>query len=174
MKKSNKGQLAIFDALIFLAAASVVSASLLGAVAPSRPSADAEVQGFVERAHSVFLRTTLRPSELTSLGLDIGNNKTLTVFEIVVSGLIMAEETDSPNQRDYMSGCLSAVLDGLFMPGFNYAWKAEHNSTILSISSLPIPRDQPNGSTYASTVTSKMPMHEGDVVLTLNVWRSVE
>jgi hypothetical protein len=174
MRRNDKAQLAIFDALIFLAAASVVSASLLGAIAPSKPSDDAEIQGFVERAHSVFLRTTLQPDQLAGLGLDIDKNKTLTVFELIVSELVMAEKVNSPNRIDVVRSCLTTLLNGLLTPGLDYSWRAEHNSTILSVPSPTSPLDQPNGSTYVSKVASKMPLHDGDITMTLYTWLILE
>ena len=152
MKKSNNGQSAIFDALIFLAVASVVSASLMGAVATPEQSSDTETQSFVERAHSILLRTTPRPSELASLSLDIGGNKTLTLFEVIVLGLVTAEQMSSPDPLDNMKGCLAAVLDGLLTPGYDYAWWAEHNSTIIHISSLSSGHDRPDCSDRKSVV----------------------
>jgi hypothetical protein len=171
MNRNRKGQLAIFDALIFLTVATIVSESLIGVIASSRTSTDLEVQTFVERAHWVFLRTTLGPKEPTTQMPEIEDNKTLTVFEFVVSELLKGDESGTVDQREIAKVRLSDILDGLLMPGLHYSWKAVHNSTTLSISSPSSSGSSSGDLVYVSTVISDMPMHEGGIVLRLSAFR---
>ncbi len=173
MKWDRRGQVAILDALVFLAAASVVSAGLIGSLAPSEESSHQETQSFVERAHKVFLRMTPNPEELASLCLETGKNKTITVFEIIVLGLISAERTGNTCMSDPLNDYLSNVLDDLLAPGLWYSWRAEHDSTALSIPDSE-QAVQNHGSRYVSTIVSKMPTHKGDVIMTLTAWRVLQ
>lgn len=173
MKKRNKGQLAIFDALIFLAVSSLVSASLLSSIAPMNPSTNDESQRYIDRAHGVFLRTTVEIEATNGTEIDGGVRRTLTVFEFVLTRIVEMEAGGDPEEGVDSSKSLSAILDALLPPRFHYSWKARHGSVDYSFSNSSYLGNRTSDSLYVSTIVSEMPSDGGDVLMVLNAWRKV-
>jgi hypothetical protein len=173
MKGNNKGQIAIFDALIFLAVSSLVSVSLLSSIAPMNPSTDDESQRYIDRAHAVFLRTSVEIEATNGVEIDGEGRRTLTVFEFVLTRIVEMEAGGDTDKGVDSSKLLSAILDALLLPRFHYSWKAKHDSMNYSFSNSLYLGNRTGGSLYVSTIVSEMPSHKGDVLMILNAWRYV-
>jgi hypothetical protein len=172
MKEKHKGQIAIFDALIFLAVSSLVSASLLSSVAPMDSSTDDESQRYINRTHGVFLRTTVEIEAVRGAEVDREGNRTLTVFEFVLATIVEIEAGGNSEKWVDSSKSLSVILDALLRPRFRYSWEVRHDSVGYSFPTSYL-SNRTSGSLYVSTIVSEMPSHKGDVLMILNAWRNV-
>lgn len=147
MRRDRRGVAAMFDALMFLAVASVVSVVLLGAFSGASGPQDKVVQEKVEAAHLVLLRSTL-PS---------GSGNNITVMEMAAAEVI---GTRSGSSIDMASEALPLLL-----PGMGFLWEVGcGESSMMASSSVP-----PGGSDiYCSLIDADMPW--GKVTFRLKAW----
>lgn len=132
MRRSREGLVALLDALVFLAAASVVSVSVLASFGGQSASLDADIQDYVDRAHNVLLRTTHRTAAWDCCPGD--NNKTGTILEASISEIVHAQVNASHFSGD-LAATISGILDGLLPSDvYRYTWRIELNGRSFSSS----------------------------------------
>lgn len=147
MRRDRRGMAAMFDALMFLAVASIVSVALLGAFSGAAGPQDQAVQEKVEAAHLVLLRSTLAG----------GSGDNITVLEMTAAEVADRAQGSSLD--------MAAEALPLLLPGMGFEWRVECGErTLVTSSSGP-----PAGSDiYCSQVDMGMPW--GQVVFRLRAW----
>lgn len=142
MIRDRGGLAGLFDALIFLAIASLVSVSLLSAL--SAPSSHQEAgSGRVDAAHSVLLRSTVSDAR--------GNPLTIEeVFKLRASG-------------DAYASNISMVL-GLLLQGLEWRWTVETPSRPYAFGQETVA----DGPILCSVI--RAPFDGGEVVFRLEAW----
>jgi hypothetical protein len=143
---NRDGIAALFDALIFLAIASLVAVALLSAFSGGEQGPDEEVQSRVEAAHLVLLRSTLR---------DAGGN------DHPVEELFKLEGVGDGEYQDPIED----VTD-LLLPGLGWRWTVQCGDTILSYGSATLPG--PREPLFCSLV--RAPLNGEEVVFRLEAW----
>lgn len=119
MITGKRGIAGLFDALIFLAIASVVSVALLSAFAPQTLGPLGKEQERVEAAHTVLLRSTVFD--------EAGNSH--TVEELFKTGAVQGGEYD---------GRLRDVLDHL-LPGMAWRWTVLSDEGAFALGTTDVP-----------------------------------
>ncbi|WP_147654417.1 hypothetical protein [Methanomassiliicoccus luminyensis] len=147
MRRDRRGMAAMFDAVMFLAVASVVSVALLGVFSAVDAPQDPAVMERVEAAHQVLLRSTLSSST--------GNN--LTVMEMAATEVMYGT---SQSSLDMASEALPTLI-----PGMEFRWEAWCGERSMTTS----PASLPGGSdVYCSMADVDMPW--GKVTFRLRAW----
>jgi hypothetical protein len=143
MKRDRRAIAGLFDALIFLAIASLVSVSLLSALG-GPASADDEMQKKVDAAHRVLLRTTVDDPR--------GNPTPIEeMFKIdSVEGMECGKN-------------ITMVLD-LLLPGTEWRWSAEKGDRSWAFGNESVP----GGTIYCSII--RAPFNGSVVEYRLDVW----
>lgn len=168
MRRDGKGQALLFDALLFLAASSLVSVSMVGALSGDSQRASDELQDYVDRAHSVFLRATI---ELPSIQGNQGN-KSVTVGQAVL--VLLSNRDGGGAFRAQAEEGMSRVLSGLLAPRFDFRWTANGSGSSIVIECGTAPPEGPRGDdTFVSTIDA---LEAGDagVAFELRAWYSAE
>jgi hypothetical protein len=142
MRRDRRGLAGLFDALIFLAIASLVSVSLLSALGGQQPHREVGSER-TDIVHEVLLRSTVADVR--------GNPVTIEeAFKLGASG-------------ERYGGNISMVLD-LLLPGSGWQWTVETSSRSYAFGSEAVT----SGPVYCSVV--RAPIDGGEVVFRLQVW----
>lgn len=140
------GVAALFDALIFLAIAALVSVALLSAFNGGERGPDGEQRSRVEAAHLVLLRSTVED--------DGGNNHSL-------EELFKVNYRAGTGIRDH----IEATMD-LLLPGLEWRWTVRCQDTTAGYGSTTGPG--PGEPLFCSLV--RAPLGSEEVVFRLEVW----
>ncbi len=164
MRGRREGQALLLDALVFLAASSLVSVSMIGALSNDSPQVSDEFQEYINRAHSVFLRATIDIPSIQRFA----ENKSFTVGQGAILLLsVGGEEADMAQAEEEMS----RILSGLLAPRFGFRWTAEgFGSSIVIEDGTGIP----DGSRGYETFVSSIDAIEAGIVFELRAWRSAD
>lgn len=140
----KEGIAALFDALIFLAIAALVSVVLLSAFSGGERGPDGEQQTRVEAAHLVLLRSTVED--------EVGNNHTV-------------EEMFKLNSVAGSAVHIEATMD-LLLPGLEWRWTVQCGGTSTGYGSTTAPgAGEP---LFCSQV--RAPLDGAEVVFRLEAW----
>jgi hypothetical protein len=142
----SDGIAALFDALIFLAIASLVSTALLSAFSGDLTKADDSLQTKVEAAHLVLLRSTIIDDE--------GNGHP-------VEEMFKLKSVREGEYRDHIGD-----ITDLLLPGLGWKWPVQVGETTLGYgpASIPGPREP----LFCSLVHA--PLNGTEMVFRLEVW----
>jgi hypothetical protein len=143
MRNDRRGLAGLFDALIFLTVASVVSVSLLSALGGTS-SAGSEQDERVDAVHNVLLRSTV---------ID-GRGNPISIEE---------EFKLNTGDRTGLEDNISAILD-LLLPGSEWRWSVEHGPRVWTFGKDIVP----DGPVHCSI--ARAPFNGGEVVYRLDVW----
>lgn len=167
MRKSREGLVALLDALVFLAAASVVSVSLLASFGGQSASLHADIQDYVDRAHNVLLRTTYRTAAADLCPGD--NNKTGTILEASISEIVRAKGSGSQFSGD-LAATISNILDCLLPSDvYRYTWRIELGGSSFSSSNCVQSMFDDASEKYVSRMSYPVPTEGGEAVVSLTV-----
>jgi hypothetical protein len=158
MIHSKRGQLVIFDALLFLSISAVASVGLISSLQSQPQSGHGEFQDFVEAAHAALLGTTIRRAEW-EVGVEVS----------ALTAGILGKETLSDSDSTWMGLEIRAILTNLCSPRFEYQWVAEDENGNVTIAS------DESGATSASDVyvSAVMISAEGaEISFVLRIWQS--
>jgi hypothetical protein len=146
MISGKRGIAGLFDALLFLAIVSVVSAALLSAFSHQAAGPLGREQDRVEAAHTVLLRSTVVDGAGNSLSVE-------ELFKI-----------EAVEQGEYdvrLGGMLEHLLSGM-----RWCWTVQHDDHTFTIGSADLPgMDEP---LFCSKVSA--PLEGGEVTFRLEAW----
>ena len=146
MIPESGGIAGLFDALLFLAIASVVSVALLSAFSHQAAGPLGREQDRVEAAHTVLLRSTVVDGAGNSLSVE-------ELFKI--------EAVEEGEYGIRLGGMLEHLLSGM-----GWCWTVRHDDHTFTIGSSDLPGiDQP---LFCSKVSA--PMEGGEVTFRLEAW----
>ncbi len=166
MIKSREGLVALLDALVFLAVASVVSVSLLASFGGQSASLDADIQDYVNRAHNVLLRTTYRTAAVDCCP---DNNKTGTILEASISEIVRAQVNASHFSGD-LAATISGILDALLPSDvYRYTWRIELGGRSFSSSNCIQSTFDDASEKYVSQMSYPVSADRGEAVVSLTV-----
>jgi|GEM_PF-2608101 len=137
---SRTGMAAMFDALIFLTAVSVVAvAAVLLSVHPAETD-DAQVQELVDRTHAMLCRMTFQPPDQENLGPN-GSGAPLMTIGTVSLGLFQ-EAREKAFMPSWLNSTISDVLRRILEPRFCFVWKLSDGRSEMSMQpGPPLPMD---------------------------------
>jgi len=160
MLKHKKAQVVVFDAFLFLIACSLVSTSLLMAAPTPEVNEMVDPQRYLDKAHMVFLRSTLD----TSPYVESGYGRVTTVSRLALEMAI-------DDQRNWtgVAVWMEKTLRGLVPAGMNFQWMAICGSDMLSIGNDP--QDDPMN-LWVSRISVPVPVEGGELIQTLMAWRA--
>jgi hypothetical protein len=156
----KKAQAVLFDALLFLIACSLVSTSLIIISPDLEEDMVKNRQSYVDKAHKVFLRSTLH----TSLYMESESGRM-----VVVSHLTMEILEDDQVNRTGIVAWMERTLGNLLPAGMSFRWIASCGSMTLSIGH-ELPDDLM--SLWASRISIPVPVRDDDLTLELMAWYS--
>lgn len=143
MRRDRRALAGIFDALIFLAIASLVSVSMLSALGGPSPTEDDRYKR-VDAAHTVLLRSTVIDAR--------GNQATIEeVFKL-----------DQVERAGYENN-ITAILD-LLLPGTEWRWSVVNGGRSWAYGNVVVPE----GEVYCSIV--RAPFNGSEVEYRLDAW----
>lgn len=145
MRLDRRGLAGLFDALIFLTIASLVSVSLLSALGAPSSAGDRQSER-VDAAHVVLLRSTVP---------DAAGN------QISVEEIFMLQLADRVDCGDNITGMLDLLL-----PGTEWRWTVESGPHNWTFGRATVPP----GPVYCSVV--RAPFNGSEVVYRLDCWAS--
>lgn len=143
MRQDRRALAGLFDALIFLAIASLVSVSLLSVLGGPSPAGGHQGER-VDASHTALLRSTV-PDEK-------GN-------QVTIEELFMLQLAD----RVDIEGNITSILD-LLLPGTEWRWSVQIGSKNWSFGRTEIPP----GPVYCSIV--RAPFNGFEVIYRLECW----
>lgn len=157
---------ALFDALMFLTAVSVVAVSTILLCASPEERVDVKLQDYVDRSHLVLCRTTLQvPLEEGDRDQNGMDAPSLSIGSLMVDLLSGDGNDDLP---PWLRAEVQSILDGLLRPRYNYTWSVSVGSSEITISAWNVTR-LADEQTYVSHLElGGVPMLEA----TLTVWLS--
>jgi hypothetical protein len=143
---ARDGIAALFDALVFLAIASVVSVALLSAFSGTDPGPEGGLQSRVEAAHLVLLRSSVKDGD--------GNAHSLEALCKLNSEL-------GTEHREHIEDIMDLLLSGL-----GWRWTVQCGDTGTDLGSTAVPG--PGEPVYCSLV--RAPIGDEAVVFRLEAW----
>lgn len=160
---TRSGMAAIFDALMFLTAVSVVSVSAVLLASERDDASDEGIQRLAEGAHVTFLRATvLLPGD----GADRKGSPPIPVGSLLPT-LIAYDEGGDADLPSWLEMEARQLLDGLLSPRFHYSWSVSCGAGTVALSPWPAPDD--GRPMYVST----LPMDaQSATVSRLAVWEA--
>jgi len=156
----KQAQAVLFDALLFLIACSLVSTSLIIVSPDFEEDMVKNRQSHIEKAHKVFLRSTLD----TSLYKESESGRMVTVSHLTMEIL----EDDQANRTE-ITAWMERVLGNLLPAGMSFQWIASCGSATLSIG-RELPDDQM--SLWVSRISIPVPVRDDDLTFELMSWYS--
>ncbi len=146
MMGKRDGIAALFDALIFLAIASLVSVALFSAFNAEDREPCGDERSRVEAAHQVLLRSTIEDNEGNALSLE-------ELFKLSgPEGWVNKERIEK-------------ILD-LLLPGLGWKWTVLSGENMIDYGSAPVPG--PGEPLFCSLV--RAPINGEEMVFRLEAW----
>jgi hypothetical protein len=139
MIRSRRGQLVIFDALLFLSVSAVASVGLVAAFQASPMSDRADVHEFAEGVHAVLLGTTLRKEE-GQVGEEIAS----------LAAGVLAKGGQADPEYAWLCHEVDGILNNLCSPRFGHQWVAQDGNERIVVGSDPGGPDSPD--VYVSSI----------------------
>lgn len=165
MRIGRKGQALLLDAFVFLIVVSLVSTALIGLSMEDRGSD--EMRNYVDRAHEVFLRTTLPYSQHHSKNITVGHALSLQILH-----LFDGEENDSEELVDWSSlnDRLTNILRDLVPSHHRFTWTGSCGPHTVQLGEGNSLQNEGGEDILASSLSTYLPSVEKNMVMTLTVW----
>jgi hypothetical protein len=163
---TKHGMAAMFDALLFLTAVSVVAVTTIILSALPTEEADAQVQQLADRTHLVLCRMSVQPLGLDNASDDDPDAPHVMVGTIVVS--LFSEAGAKGTLPTWLNSTLAKMLGEILGPRYFYRWMVSDGRSALSLASVGAPQPS-DGEVFVSSLEMG-----GDPPIrsTLSIWPS--
>lgn len=149
----------ILDAMVFLTVAAIVSVSLIAANSSHMEKGE-ELQGVVDDAHDVLLRTTLRTGEK-------GSMCGMSVYDMTIAYALSFEQERELTMFEEAFQEIEMLLQGLIPDHTKHSWMFTFNQTNIRVGH---PGDE-SLEAWVSERRGEVPVLGQQIVLRLTVWR---